>query len=360
MATRLRLTPFTHRVETSGVTAYSVYNHMLLPSVFRSLEEDYWHLRSAVQLWDVSAERQVEIDGPDAFPLIQLTTPRDLSRMQNDQCCYIPVVDDHGRLQNDPVLVRLGATRFRASLADSDLLLFYKGLASGLGMDVSVFEPDVSPLAVQGPLANELVRNVFGEDTVKLRYFRHRRVSVAGTDMVISRSGWSRQGGFEIYVEGSENGEPLWDLLFEAGHDLDIRAGCPNYIERISGGLLSYGNDMTDEHTPFEAGLARFCNLETPLCLGHRALVEQQEPSRMIRPIEILGDPVPEIRDRWMVADEKGNPAGSISSTVWSPEFKTNVAIGMVDRHANLPGSRIVVHAPDGEREAVIRDAFWL
>ena len=272
MGTRLRRTPFSHRVETSGVTAYSVYNHMLLPSAFRSLEEDYWHLRSAVQLWDVSAERQVEIDGPDASRLIQLTTPRDLSRMQNDQCYYIPVVDDRGRLLNDPVLVRLAATRFRVSLADSDLLLYYKGLASGLGINVSVFEPDVSPLAVQGPLADKLIGSVFGEDTVKLRHFRHRRVPVAGTDMVIARSGWSRQGGFEIYLEGSENGEALWDLLFEAGQDLDIRAGCPNYIERISSGLLSYGSDVTDEHTPFEAGLAKFCNLEiTPLPWSPRA-----------------------------------------------------------------------------------------
>ena len=360
MAPRMKRTPFTRRVEASGVTAYAVYNHMLLPSVFRSLEEDYWHLRSAVQLWDVSAQRQVEILGPDALKLLQLTTPRDLSRMKNDQCGYIPVVDDRGRLLNDPVLVRLDASRFRVSLADSDLMLFYKGLASGLGMNVSVFEPDVSPLAVQGPLANELVGSVFGDDTVKLRRFRHRRVSVAGTRMVIARSGWSRQGGFEIYLEGSENGEALWDLLFETGQDLDVRAGCPNYIERISSGLLSYGNDMTDEHTPFEAGLAKFCDLETPLCLGHRALVEQQEPSRMIRPVEILGGPVPEIRERWMVADENGNLAGSISSTVWSPEFKTNVAIGMIDRHANLPGNRIVVHAPDGKREAVIRGAFWM
>ncbi len=235
-ASRLRRTPFSHRVETSGVTADSVYNHMLLPSVFRSLEEDYWHLRFAVQLWDVSAERQVEIDGPRASRLIQLTTPRDLSRMQNDQCCYIPVVDDRGRLLNDPVLVRLAATRFGVSLADSDLLLFDKGLAGGLGLRVSVFEPDVSPLVVQGPLADELIGSVFGEDTGKLRHFRHRRVSVAGTDILIARSGWSHQGGFQIYLKGSENGEALWDLLFEAGQDLDIRAGCPNYIERISCG----------------------------------------------------------------------------------------------------------------------------
>lgn len=227
-------------------------------------------------------------------------------------------------------------------------------------MNVSVFEPDVSPLAVQDPLADQLVGRVFGEDTVRLRHFRHRPVSVAGIDMVIARSGWSRQGGFKIYLEGSGNGEAPWDVLFEAGQELDVRAGCPNYIERISSGLLSYGNELTDKHTPFEAGLAKYCILETPLCLGHRALVEQQEPPRMIRPVEILGGPVPEIRERLMATDDSGAPAGSVSSTVWSPEFKTNVAIGMIDRHANLPGSRIVVHAPDGDREAVIRRSFWL
>ncbi len=360
LAPRLRGTPFTPRVEAAGVTAYSIYNHMLLPSVFQSLEEDYWHLRRAVQIWDVSAQRQVEIEGPDALELVQLTTPRDLSRMDNDQCFYIPVVDDRARLLNDPVLVKLDENRFRVSLSDSDLLLFYKGLAHGMRMNVSVFEPDVSPLAVQGPLADQLIETVFGEDVVTLKHFRHRRVTVAGTEMVIARSGWSHQGGFEIYLEGSELGETLWDMLFEAGQDLGVRAGCPNYIERISSGLLSYGNDMTNEHTPFEAGLGRYCDLSKPLCIGHDELVKQREPSRMIRPIEIHGDRVPVIRQHWPVSDENAEPVGFISSTVWSPEQETNVAIGMIDRRANQPETRLVVHAPDADREAVVRDRFWM
>ncbi len=209
---RLRRTPFSRRVEAAGVSAYTVYNHMLLPTVFRSMTEDYAHLKSAVQLWDVSCERQVEIIGPDARRLVQMTTPRDLAAMADDQCYYIPMVDDRGALLNDPVLNKLAEDRYGVSLADSDMLYYYKGLASGFGLGVKVFEPDVSLLAVQGPKADTLVGRVFGEVVVATRFFRHTTVTFEGQDLVIARSGWSHQGGFEIYMDGSDGGEALWDL----------------------------------------------------------------------------------------------------------------------------------------------------
>lgn len=358
---RLRRTPFSRRVEAAGVSSYTVYNHMLLAQWFRSPAEDYAHLKSAVQVWDVACERQVEIAGPDAVRLVQMTTPRDLSRMKDDQCYYIPMVDAAGRMLNDPVLLKLAENRYWVSLADSDMLYYYKGLASGFGLDVEVFEPDVSPLAIQGPKADELVRRVFGQDIVETRFFRHKTVSVEGKDMIIARSGWSLQGGFELYLDGTEYGEPLWDKLFEAGRDLDVRAGCPNGIERIEGGLLSYGSDMTLEHTPFEAGLTNYCSLETATaCLGHAALVAHNEPLRQVRPVEIEGPKVPAVDYFWPLTDKSGKPAGRISSAAWSPDFQTNVAIATVERDHWAAGTELLVDAPDGARAVKVRDTFWI
>ena len=360
-STRLRRTPFSRRVEAAGVKAYTVYNHMLLPTVFRSVEEDYAHLKSAVQVWDVSCERQVEIAGPDARRLVQITTPRDLAKMAEDQCYYLPMVDEQGAMLNDPVAIKLAEDRYWVSLADTDLLLYYKGLATGFGLDVNVFEPDVSPLAIQGPKADELVGRVFGREIVETKFFRHKTIDFLGKEMIISRSGWSLQGGFEIYLDGSKHGEALWDTLFEAGADLDLRAGCPNGIERIEGGLLSYGNDMTMDHTPFEAGLSRYCHLDTATdCLGHGELLKKRNPARQIRPLEIDGPAVPAVTQLWPLKSQSGNPAGHVSSAAWSPDFQTNVAIGMVHKDQWEPGTALLVDTPAGNRAACVREKFWI
>ena len=358
---RLRRTPFSRRVEAAGVQGYTVYNHMLLPTFFRSAEEDYAHLKRAVQIWDVSCERQVELNGPDAKRLVQMSTPRDLDKMAADQCYYIPMVNAEGGLLNDPVLVKLNENRYWVSLADSDMLYYFMGLARGFQLNVDVFEPDISPLAIQGPKADVLIERVFGADITATRFFRHKSITVQGKDMLIARSGWSLQGGFEIYLDGSEHGESLWDLLVEAGEDLDIRAGCPNGIERIEGGLLSYGNDMTMEHTPFEAGLGRFCHLQTATaCLGHGALMAKRQPTRQIRPLEIEGEGLPGATFLWPVHTHASEKVGYISSAAWSPDFETNVAIGMLNIDHGAPGTQLLVETPDGTRIARVIEKFWL
>ncbi|OED44890.1 dimethylsulfoniopropionate demethylase [Chromatiales bacterium (ex Bugula neritina AB1)] len=359
---RLRRTPFSRRVEAAGVKAYTVYNHMLLPSVFRSVEEDYAHLKSAVQIWDVSCERQIEIAGPDAAKLVQMSTPRDLTRMQDDQCYYIPNVDAAGRLLNDPVLVKLSDDRYWVSIADSDMLFYYRGLATAAALDVSVFEPDVSPLAIQGPSADKLIERVFGEDIVNTRFFRHQRIRVADVDMLIARSGWSLQGGFEIYLDGSKHGESLWDTLFEAGEDLDVRAGCPNSIERIEGGLLSFGSDMTNEHTPYEAGLGKYCQLDAAsACLGCDALSSMSAPVRQIRAVEIDGGKPPALTEFWPLHDRSDSIVGRVSSAAYSPDLNKNIAIAMVDRAHWDEGTSLYTRLPDGSRRDVsVRRSFWV
>lgn len=359
---RLRRTPFSDGVEAAGVQGFTVYNRMLLPTVFRSVEEDYHHLKSAVQVWDVACERQVELRGPDAARLMQMLTPRDLRGMLPGQCYYVPIVDETGGMLNDPVAVKLAEDRWWISIADSDLLLWVKGLVYGFRLDVLVDEPDVSPLAIQGPKADDLAARVFGEAVRDIRFFRFGMFDFQGTQLAVARSGYSKQGGFEIYVEGGHLGMPLWNALMEAGRDLDVRAGCPNLIERIEGGLLSYGNDMTDRNTPHECGLRRFCNTQTAIgCVGRDALlrVAQEGPVRQIRAIEIEGDPVPPCDRLWPVlAGDK--PVGRVSSAAWSPDFGTNVAIGMVRMTHWDAGTELSVQTPEGARAAVVREAFWL
>ena len=359
---RLRRTPFSDGVEAAGVSAYTVYNRMLLPTVFESVEADYRHLKDHVQVWDVACERQVELRGPDAGRLMQMLTPRDLRRMLPGQCYYVPIVDETGGMLNDPVAVKLSEDRWWISIADSDLLLWVKGIANGYRLDVLVDEPDVSPLAIQGPKSDDLLARVFGDRVRDIRFFRFDMFQFEGRDLAIARSGYSKQGGFEIYVEGSDIGMPLWNALFAAGEDLNVRAGCPNGIERIEAGLLSYGNDMTDDNTPHECGLGRFCDTQTAIgCIGRDALlrVSKEGPVQQIRAIAIDGDKVPRCDRPWPIYGN-GKRVGQVTSAAWSPDFQTNVSIGMVRMTHWDEGTRLEVETTDGMRTATVHETFWL
>ena len=226
------------------MTAYSSYNHMLLPAAFGSIEESYHHLKKNVQVWDVAGERQVEIIGDDSAKLVQLMTCRDLSKSKDGRCYYCPIIDDKGNIINDPVVLRISNNRWWISIADSDVILFAKGLAIGNKFNVQISEPDVNIMAIQGPKSFKLMEKVFGEEITKLKFFGFDYFDFKGTKHLIAQSGWSKQGGYEIYVENTNSGLELYDHLFETGKEFDVKPGCPNIIERIESGLLSYGNDM--------------------------------------------------------------------------------------------------------------------
>ena len=270
MSRRIRRTPFTNRVEEHGVSDFTVVNHMLLPKGFKNtIEEDYWHLSKEVQIWDVSCQRQVQISGPDAASLIQKLTPRSIKTMEIGKCFYIPMLNEKAGMINDPVLLKLDDDMFWISIADSDILLWAKGYALGLNLDVNIDEPDVYPLAVQGPKSEELLVSIFGEEIKKIKFFNFRVVDFEGTKQVIARSGYSKQDGFEIYFKVHEKyfdkvemGEKLWDTIWDAGKKFNISPGCPNLIDRIEGGLMSYGNDFTGENNPFECNLEKYCKLQ--------------------------------------------------------------------------------------------------
>lgn len=350
LSRRLRRTPYSDRVEAAGVRGYTVVNHMLLPKSFRTtLEQDYWHLREGVQIWDVSCQRQVEIEGPDAAKLVQWMTPRDLGATRVGDCRYLPITDDAGGLVNDPVLLKLGAERFWLSIADSDVLLYAKGLAIAAGLAVRVREPDVSPLAVQGPKAEEVLVAVFGAEIRALGFFKFARFTFQGTAQVIARSGYSRQGGFEIYLDDGALGPALWDTIWAAGEAHDIRPGCPNLIERIEGGLLSYGNEMTRANNPFEIGLGRYCRLDGAIdFIGRDALREIAAAgvAREIRGIAFGGGPCPPCAEPWPVT--VGDlQVGRITSAAWSPRLGCNVGLAMIARAHWSVGQEVLVRAAD-------------
>ena len=366
LSRRIRRTPFTEKVEALGVRGYSVVNHMLLPKAFAtSVEDDYWHLRAHVQMWDVACQRQVDIRGADAARLVQWMTPRNLSKARAGDCLYAPLVDEAGGIINDPVILKLASDHFRLSIADSDVLLWAKGLALGAGMEVVIEEPDVSPLAIQGPRAEALMSAVFGERIREIRFFKFARFEFMESSHVIARSGYSRQDGFEIYLEDSRLGAALWDRLWEAGQAFNIRPGCPNLIERIEGGLLSYGNEMTSKNNPLECGLAAFCDLDEPLdCIGGGALraIKAAGITRQIRGLIFDGDPCPPCATPWPVHRAQGNdraaPVGEVTSAAYSPRLRANVALAMMNNGFRAPGERVLVHSADNKTRTGVVSAL--
>ena len=253
---RVRKSPFFAASRRHGCKAYTIYDHMYMPLYYDDPLAEYWRLVNHVAVWDVGCERQVEITGPDAFKFVQRLTPRNLTRCAVGQCKYFPVTAEDGGMLNDPVLLRLGENHFWLSLADRDVLLWARGVAVDADMDVTIAEPDVSPSAVQGPSADDLIADLIGDWVRGLRYFWFREIDLKGIPLVVARSGWSRQGGFELYLCDGKYGDELWDQVMEAGQPYEIAPGAPSTMGRIDSGLLSYGSDMTEENNPFEIGQA--------------------------------------------------------------------------------------------------------
>ena len=348
---RIRRTPFTERIESLGVKGYSIVNHTLLPKAFESSNEEvYWHLREHVQLWDVSCQRQVEIRGPDAAKLVQWMTPRDLRQAKIGQCLYISLIDHNAGMINDPILLKLEEDHFWLSIADSDVLLWAKGLSLGCGFDVMVDEPDVSPLAVQGPKAELLMEKVFGTIVRKIRFFQFNTVDFKGNPLQVSRTGYSRQGGFEIYLDKSSLGIDLWDTLWEAGQELNVAPGYPNLVERVEGGLLSYGNEMTSANNPLECNLDHNCCLDGSLnYIGREALqkIAETGPTQRIRGVIFEGEPTPPCASPWpIIAD--GKQVGYTTTVVWSLQLKKNLSLAMIEAEFWNAGQNVQVETPDG------------
>jgi len=331
-AKRLRTTPYTSRIEKQGLSAYSVYNHMLLPAGFNlSLEESYHHLKEHVQIWDVAGERQVEITGTDSAKLVQLMTCRDLSNAKEGRCYYCPIIDDNAGLINDPVVLKINNNKWWLSIADSDVILFAKGLAIGKKFEVNIVEPNVDILAVQGPKSYPLMEKIFGKEITDLKFFGFNYFDFRGVKHLIARSGWSKQGGYEIYVENTQSGLDLYDHLFDIGKEFNVEPGCPNLIERIESGLLSYGNDIVNNDNPLECGFDKYVNLDSDVIfLGKEKLkqIRSEGICKKLMGVMINLDKI-DMSQSIELKDNENNIIGDMRSAVFSPTFKKVIGIAM-------------------------------
>jgi len=361
MSRRIRRTPYTNRVEQHGVSDFTVVNHMLLPKGFKNtVEEDYLHLSKEVQMWDVSCQRQVQICGPDATKLIQKLTPRSIKNMETGKCFYIPMLNENAGMINDPVLLKLDDDMFWISIADSDILLWAKGYALGLNLDVIIEEPDVYPLAVQGPKSEELLVSIFGDEIKKIKFFNFRIVDFEGTKQVIARSGYSKQDGFEIYFKVHDNyfdkvemGEKLWDTIWHAGKKFNISPGCPNLIDRIEGGLMSYGNDFTGENNPLECNLEKYCKDDVSHdFIGKQALtkIKNEGVKQKMMGIIFDGDPCPATGQPLKVLSKDNKKIGQITSGIFSPRIKKNIGLSMILKEYWNVGESVFIQTLDGEK----------
>ncbi len=354
MSRRIRRTPFTDKVEWHGVSGFTVVNHTLLPKAFgKSVDNDYWHLRKDVQIWDVGCQRQVQISGPDAKKLINWLTPRDLSNASVGKCFYVPLISESAGLINDPVLLKIADDKYWLSIADSDVLLWVKGLAVGASLNVELREPDVWPLSIQGPKAEIVLAEIFGPHIKELNFFNFDWFDFIGTKQLIARSGYSKQGGFEIYLNGSTYGSLLWETIWNAGVKHNIRAGAPNIIERIEGGLLSYGNEMTIENNPIECCLDKYCSSQNAYnYIGKEALMKiiNDGVKKRIRGVQFSGSPMEACGIPWPITSQRTKKMiGQVTSGIFSPRLKTNIGLAMIDRESWEHGERIYVHTNDGK-----------
>ena len=329
---RLRGTPFTSRIEKQGVKSFTVYNHMLLPTTFSSPEEEYKHLKEHVQIWDVSVQREIEISGNDSSELIQLMTSRNLSKSEIGRCYYAPLVDSEGGLVNDPLIYKLEEKKWRVCIADSDVLLFAKGIASVKNMDVSIFEANIDTLAVQGPKSLVIMNEIFGEKIKKLKFFRFDFFDFNKKRFLISKSGFSKQGGYEIHIENVNDGLELYDYFFKIGKKFNLKPGTPNHPERIEGGLLSYGSDMDNNDNPLECGFDKYVDLESDIMfLGKEKLkrIKEQGIKKKLMGVKIEANKI-NVFEEIPIFDLNDKVIGQLRSGAFSPRFNKVVGIAMM------------------------------
>lgn len=361
---RVRKSPFHLATLRHGASAFTVYNHMYLPMAYsEAAGQDYWGAVRAVQLWDVACERQLEVSGPDALRFAQLLTPRDLAKLQVGQAAYALITNADGGILNDPVALRVAEDRFWFSLADGDTLLWAQGLAANGGYSVSVAEPDVSPLQVQGPRSTELLAGLFGDWVRDLGFYRCREFDFDGIPLLVARMGYSRERCFELFLRDGERGDELWERLWEAGQPLGISAGAPHMALRLEAGIYALLSDIDATTNPFEVGLGWTAQLDkTEPFIGQSALREMAAKplKRCMMGAEIEGEPLWAGNEHRLPVSADGQAAGYLTSAGYSPRLERNLAFVMLNRPFDEPDQRIEVQFPDGIRAAKVVEKPWL
>ena len=332
--TQIRKSPFFNSTVKWGAAGFSVYNHMYIPRDFGDPEKNFWNLVKSAILCDVAVERQVEITGPDAYEFTQLLTPRDLSKLAVGQCKYVLITNNNGGILNDPVLLRLAKNHFWLSLADSDILFWAQGVAINSNLDVKITEPDVSPLQLQGPNSGEIMVKLFGDSIRDLKYYWLREINLDSIPLIVSRTGWSSELGYELYLRDGSKGNELWEKIMSAGKNFNLQPGHTSSIRRIEGGMLSYHADADINTNPFELGMDRLVNLDTNInFIGKKALkkIKQDGIKRKQVGLEIKCKPLQGPNTIFWPLFLDGKKIGKITSAIYSPRLKKNIALSMLD-----------------------------
>ena len=355
--TQIRKSPYFDATVRWGAQGFSVYNHMYIPRDFGDPEQNFWNLVNDAILCDVAVERQVEITGPDAARFVQMLTPRNLSKMAVGQCKYILITNADGGILNDPILLRLAENHFWISLADSDILLWAQGVAVNSGLDVQIGEPDVSPLQLQGPKSGEIMRALFGDSILDLKYYWLREMTLDGIPLVVSRTGWSSELGYEIYLRDSSYGDMLWERIMATGMEFGLKPGHTSSIRRIEGGMLSYHADADIKTNPYELGLDRLVDLEMQADFIGKAALTRIKAAGVQRTqvgIIIASDPIKGPNTRFWPINHAGEAIGKVTSAVYSPRLERNIALAMVAiTHAAI-GTELEVVLPSGPVTATV------
>ena len=338
--TQVRKSPFSDAALRWGAKGFSVYNHMYIPRDFGDPVENFWNLVNDAILCDVSVERQVEIKGPDATRFVQFMSCRDLSTCQVGQCKYVLITDQHGGIINDPILLKLAEDHYWLSIADSDVLLWAKGLAVHSGMDVTIDEPDVSPLQLQGPKSRDILRAAFGDAPTELKYYWFMEYDWEGVPLIISRTGWSSELGYEIFLRDGSAGDRLWEHLMNVGEPLGLKPGHTSSIRRIEAAMLSYHADMTLANNPFELGMDRLVDLDMEAdFVSKQALqrIKAEGVKQLQVGLEFDGPPIVGSNDEFWSITKAGEAIGKVTSAVYSPRLKANIALALVAKeHADI------------------------
>lgn len=330
---RLRPSPFYEAAVAEGMVAASIYNRMIMPTSYGDPEAEYWRIMNGVSQWDVGVERQVQLKGPDAGTLAQILSPRDLSKCKVGQGKYIPLCNHKGTIINDPILLKLADDLYWFSIADSDIWFWARAIAQERGLDVEVSEPDVSPMAIQGPKAEDVVASVVGDWVRETKYFWFRETEIEGIPVAVQRSGWSKQGGFEIYLRDGSRGTELWNIFKEAGQPWGIGPGAPATPERIESGLVSVGGDTNDTTNPFEVRLGAYVDLDVPDdVVGIQALrrIKEEGVKRHQLGIVLEGFGPADFGFSWKDVYKGDERIGDMTCCNWSYRFKRNIGYGLV------------------------------
>ena len=357
ISTRIRKNPYWHLSQQEGCWAYTVYNHMYHPRAYISmmqggLMKEYEYLTKHVTMWNVAVERQIQVKGPDAAEFVNKLITRDVhKKLPVDMCRYVILCNQDGGIINDPVLLRVADDEFWFSISDSDVLLWAQGVNATAGYNVTIKEIDVSPVQIQGPKSVKLMTKLFGRRVLNIPYYGLMHAKLGRLKVVISRTGFSGEIGYEIYLHDAvRHADELWNAVKKAGEQFNLRVIAPSHIRRLEAGILSYGQDMDIETNPYEVGLGWQVDLSKDDFIGKAALqkIKKQGVKQKLVGLTMGGSPITWYNeDFWYVTTRAGREVGYVTSAFWSPTHNTNIAL------ATLP----IAYAKNGTKLKVVLPA---